>query len=88
MSWQVLRVCTVCEKVLSYSQLYLQTHGVCPHCGNDSRDTIPSNKKVVFNVKRVTPWWNFWKPVKIYRGKDNYSKKWLSKNYEQRKNKK
>lgn len=77
-NWYSFEVCEKCHKrIMDNERMY--NDGLCPHCGNESGDTICDTKKVVLRRIRHYSWWNFWDKKVTYEAKKGFSTEWNNK---------
>jgi predicted RNA-binding Zn-ribbon protein involved in translation (DUF1610 family) len=76
--WYGINVCVKCEGRLKYSQK-MYSDGVCPKCGHVTIGTICETNKVIIKEIKHHEWWQFWKRKFTYKGKDDFSERWLNK---------
>ncbi|KKL52111.1 hypothetical protein LCGC14_2288770 [marine sediment metagenome] len=60
--WRVMYKCWAdnCQKELTWDEV-LNSHGVCPHCGMNSRDAIVRHSQHSVKFVRDYPQWMFWR---------------------------
>lgn len=77
--WYGINVCVACQQRLNDTRR-TYSGGICPKCGYHSSGTICETDTVIAKEIRHHKWWQFWKKEYTYKGKNDFSQKWLDKN--------
>ena len=74
--WFKIQICMECEERIYYNDV-MNNSGICPHCGNNSKNTICDTLDVIIRRIYTGPWYN---RKFILEGKDSFSKEWIKNN--------